>query len=61
MIPASYLFKDVYRQHWLEPDPIPSEVVPPKNDDHFISGTLRRIRSALTFRLARQNARHVYE
>lgn len=29
MIPASYLFKDVYRQHWLEADrPIPRKPLP---------------------------------
>ena len=25
MIPASYLYKDVYRQTWIDPDPEPAE------------------------------------
>lgn len=28
MIPASYLFKDIYRQHWQEPDAIPTASEP---------------------------------
>lgn len=49
MIPASYLFKDIYRQHWEEPGaPAPSK------SRHFPDGLLSPLARAVGTLLARQ-------
>lgn len=43
MIPASYLFKDAYRRHWEEADPVPAA-------DHrrrFLDGLMTPIAGAI--------------
>lgn len=44
MIPASYLFKDIYHQHWDEPD-APVIIERPRR---FGSGLLRPLAAATT-------------
>lgn len=64
MIPASYLFKDIYRQHWEEVE-VPVVV---ENRGRFLDGLLSPIAGAVTAVLHRRPAashrrlgRHAYE
>jgi hypothetical protein len=43
MIPASYLFKNVYHQHWEEPEPVRHPVAKPS----FFSGLMTPLSGAL--------------
>ena len=55
MIPASYLFKDIYRQHWDTPDaPVTAR------SHHFITGLLSPLTGivATLARRRRAPARH---
>src|SRR5690606_34573952 len=49
MIPASYLFKDIYRQHWEEPE-APAAI----ETRRFPDGLLRPLARAVSALLARQ-------
>lgn len=49
MIPASYLFKDIYRQHWEEPE-APAAI----KTRRFPDGLLRPLARAVGALLARQ-------
>lgn len=50
MIPASYLFKDTYRQHWEEPD---APIVVEKNRRYF-DGLTTPLAGAISAILARR-------
>ncbi len=63
MIPASYLFKDVYRQHWQEPDmllptsgsaPLRGLVVP-------LAGMISVLRALHLPLASHGSARHVHQ
>jgi hypothetical protein len=64
MIPASYLFKDIYHQHWEEA-PEPSAHV--HRNRRFLDGLMTPIASAIAAVLARRGHdgalphRHAYE
>lgn len=65
MIPASYLFKDIYRQHWEEADAAPAIV---ENRGRFLDGLLSPIAGAVSAVLHHRPAasrprlgRHAYE
>lgn len=64
MIPASYLFKDTYRQHWEEPD-VP---VVAHHNRRFLDGLASPLAGAITAILAVRPVRrqqycggHAYE
>ncbi|MGB3339431.1 MAG: hypothetical protein WBA73_19820 [Devosia sp.] len=63
MIPASYLFKDVYHQHWEEPEPLRHVVGKPS----FFSGLMTPLAGVLETvltprtRAARHHRGHAYE
>lgn len=64
MIPASYLFKDIYRQHWEEADMAPATI---ERNRRFLDGLVTPIASAITALLAQhrphgqESRRHAYE
>jgi len=45
MIPPSYLFKDIYRQHWLEPDLSP---VATARNRAYLAGLTGPLTAAIT-------------
>lgn len=64
MIPASYLFKDIYHQHWEEAPEASAHI---EKNHRFIDGLMTPIASAIARVLARRGNngtvphRHVYE
>lgn len=64
MIPASYLFKDIYHQHWEE---TPQASTPIDRNSRFLDGLMTPIASAIAAILARRGRRgtaphrHAYE
>lgn len=65
MIPASYLFKDIYNQKWHEPDATPAIV---ENRGHFLDGLMTPIAGAIsalahrrTHRTAKYFGSHAYD
>jgi hypothetical protein len=64
MIPASYLFKDIYHQHWEEAPEASAHI---EKNPRFIDGLMTPIASAIAAVLARRGNhgtvphRHVYE
>lgn len=64
MIPASYLFKNIYHQHWEE---APEASAPVHHNRRFLHGLMTPIASAIAAVLARRNQndalphRHAYE
>ncbi|WP_332687825.1 hypothetical protein [Devosia sp.] len=63
MIPASYLFKDIYRQHWEEADTAPAAI---EKSHRFVDGLVTPIAAiaAIFSRrkpLTRPLRRHAYE
>jgi hypothetical protein len=52
MIPASYLFKDTYRQHWEEPE-APAVV---HRRSHFLEGLATPLAAAVSAILVRRPA-----
>lgn len=51
MIPASYLFKDVYRQSWEDADPLPQ---PGSPRAQHVEGLMSQIASAIAALFARR-------
>jgi hypothetical protein len=64
MIPASYLFKDIYRQHWEEADTAPAAI---EKNHRFFDGLVTPIASAINAVLAHRRPHgrmprgHAYE
>lgn len=64
MIPASYLFKSVYHQHWEEPDPAPRA---PRGLGFFsglmtpFGGVLEAVLSARSLTSRHHRGGHAYE
>ncbi len=55
MIPASYLFKNVYHQHWEE---TPRPAVPPAHNPRHIDGLMSAIASAMSAVFTRRPSLH---
>ncbi|MHA6690041.1 hypothetical protein [Devosia sp. A449] len=55
MIPASYLFKSIYHQHWIETDTAP--VVTERNQP-YIDGLTSPLTAAITAILGRPHKAH---
>lgn len=54
MIPASYLFKDLYRQSWETPDALPVR----EHRHRFLDGLVSPLAAAVTALLAPRTKKH---
>ena len=55
MIPASYLFKDIYHQHWEE---TPAPLAPRERNDRFINGLMSPIAATIGALFTRRSPLH---